>query len=585
MSDTIVHSINQFADKLLFDYLSMRPDLAANLGLNKVGDAYLAEDRLPDYTPEGVLARRSLVANRWKEFKSFDLTGLLGEDLNTARVLEYILGKGRYDVFAGVQGHDFFETPYPLTQMTGVHADVIPLLCRDHEICTKKDAENYLSRIEAFPTAIQQTTESLSEQRQQGHFAHRALLDRTLQGLESFLTNSTKANILYTSFAGKLLEKPQLGLDSRALLSEADKIIAGKVYPAYHVLLTELHHHQLENESRLGVWHLPKGEEFYAWKLRTDTTTAMTPDEVHEMGLRDIEDLKRQIHEAFKVHGITGSTTAALYQQMDKVPTSASWPENPTSEFLVQRTEQELARMQRLCRPLFNIWPAAGTDVVAMAAALEDSMHTTYIPPQESTERNARYILNLKHTVEQQTWEADTVCHHEAYPGHHLQLQVARELTHLPLIRRTLLFNAYLEGWAKYAEKLPISAGFVTEARIPLGRLRSELASTVNLVVETGVHWKRWTRQQAIDFFQYKTGFSEYMSALVVDRGAADPGQLCSYKVGLHKVREYRESHKSILKNNFNARDFHDSFLGHGALPFEILDDVIREDLAVLAGK
>jgi uncharacterized protein (DUF885 family) len=202
-------------------------------------------------------------------------------------------------------------------------------------------------------------------------------------------------------------------------------------------------------------------------------------------------------------------------------------------------------------------------------------MHTHYTPPAVDGSRPGRFSLNIALAQGNPRWELATLCAHEGTPGHHLQLTIAQELPISSTFRRTVVFDAYIEGWAKYAETIPESHGLLDDPWAQLGRLRGELYSTVNLAMDTGIHAKRWTRDRARAFFRDNTGVSEDFAGVIADRGFVTPGQLCSYKVGMMNFLSARDRFRGR-----DIRDFHDCVLGHGALPLSVLDDVVTATLS-----
>lgn len=235
-----------------------------------------------------------------------------------------------------------------------------------------------------------------------------------------------------------------------------------------------------------------------------------------------------------------------------------------------------------MMRPLFNLWPAADVIVEPIATEHEQSMHSTYVPPHPASGKAGIFWMNMAQGVSQPRCELIVVTHHETWPGHHLQLTLAQEAAPSPL-RRALLFNAYLEGWAKYAEALPISTGLIRDTLARIGALRSELYSTATLALDTGIHVHGWTFEAARRFFVEQTGANPKLAEMVVFRSIAEPAQLSSYKMGLLTVRRLRQEFERARSATFRVQEFHDAFLSPGALPLEVLEGMFNRRASEMA--
>lgn len=572
-------NVNRFADDLFANFLALRPDLAANLGISSVGASVLPADTLADYSETGFDQLRQLASESSKKLTQLSVNSLSQEEELTFQVLDYILNHGAYFVLPGRAGHDFLDPPYPLTHLDGFHADTLTLLTRDHAINSLEQAQDYLQRVACLPEAAAATASLLKKRTEKDVITPAVLVSRSLDDLTRFFTSNIQKNILYKDLKNKLLTANIVNEPASALLAQLETVLREKVYPAYQLVMDELKIQLAKNKQKVGAWALPKGDDYYAWRLRACTTTDMTPGEIHDLGLREIERLHREIRKAFEKQGINKENVADMYRKLGLLENSR-YTNSPDDRHRMLSDAQEIvADMKVKCRELFNIWPRAQAEVIPIADELEASLHSTYSPNRDENESAAVFQLNLGITSKQLKWELPLICYHEVYPGHHLQLSIARELNGLPLFRQYMLFQAYLEGWAKYAETIPLTYQFTNEPLIALFRLRSELYSTVNLALDTGLHWKCWSRDTGISFFVDNTGVERSFAEYVVDRVIATPGKVCAYKVGMLKVLELLERFKKAKGKEFELRDFHDTILKHGALPLKILDSVVNKAL------
>jgi uncharacterized protein (DUF885 family) len=356
------------------------------------------------------------------------------------------------------------------------------------------------------------------------------------------------------------------------LLAVADKLLSGDVRAAYGRLLEEIEHHCAASNASISAQRRHGGPAFYAWRFAGHTTTDLSPERAHSLGLEEIARLDAELRIEFDQLGVAGPRADAFraLTSRDAYPPG----ESGRMQALADAREQvESARSA--VRPLFNLWPAADVGVEPYATADEASQHTLYIPPP-SEGAAATYWINLAQASAATRSELAVTSWHETWPGHHLQLSLARTLP-LPAFRRNLLLAAYLEGWAKYAEALPETVGLATSPFARVARLRMELYSTATLVMDTGVHTKGWSALEAAAYFEGETGATPALSSMVALRSAADPGHLCAYKIGLLKVRELRDRFAAARRETYRAQDFHDAVLGQGALPLSVLDRVVTE--------
>ncbi len=572
--------IDVFADDLLYRMLVLSPDLAAEMGLGAVDARALPQNTVPDFSDEAGAARTAMMAERADALANAAEENLSGEDAITRRILNYLLEDGLYGIFRGRSGHRFIENPYPVNHLSGHHPLVLMMLTRDAVIRDTADAEAYLSRLAAFAAAIPGVCDALKTRRAEGISAPRFTLERALADMTAFISPAADANILVSSFEAKLKEA---GLDDALhlrLLAQAARIVGREIVPAYERLIAATRDAVDAAGEERGVWALPDGDGYYSWLFRGHTTSELSPEAAHLVGLAEITRVQGAIRDGFAKLGIRGDSIAALYAQIGD-GLSFRYPDGEQGRSEVwSDTTRLMHRFESGSAELFHSLPRGALQLVKVPLELEDSMHTHYAPPAVDGARPGRFSLNVKVAQGNPRWELATLCAHEGAPGHHIQLAIAQELPLASAFRRTIVFSAYIEGWAKYAETIPETYGLLDDPYAQLGRLRAELYSTVNLAMDTGVHAKRWTRHKAREFFRTNTGVSEAFAGIIADRSFVTPGQLCSYKMGMMNFLGARDRFRAARGERFDIREFHDCVLNHGALPLRVLDDVVAAAIA-----
>jgi uncharacterized protein (DUF885 family) len=565
-------AIDTFADDLLVRMLTMRPDLATEMGVTAVGDHPLPQDTLPDFSDAGSAAGDALMADAAERLKRIAPPST-GEDAITHRVVRYVLEEGAFAFFRGRAGHRFVDAPYPVNHLSGFHPILVLMLSRDHGIRTADDAEAYLARLAQIPRACAGVEDALKSRAARGVIAPRFTLLASATDMRAFAAAPPAQNVLVASFAAKLRDARIP--NSEALVAHAANLVESEIVPAYARVIALVEHLAASAGEERGFWSLPDGAAHYEWLFRASTTSDLSPGEAHSIGHAEIARVQAAIRARFAALGIHGDDIAALYAQISDGPTHRYARDDTGRAAVWSDANTLMRRFESATRDLFNMRPRAALDLVEVPATLEETMHTHYTPPAADGSRPGRFSLNIALAQGNPRWELATLCAHEGTPGHHLQLAIAQELPIASAFRRTVVFDAYIEGWAKYAETIPETHGLLDDPYAQLGRLRGELYSTVNLALDTGVHTKGWSRDQARVFFRDNTGVSEDFAGVIADRCFVTPGQLCSYKVGMMNFLAARERFRGR-----DIRDFHDCVLGHGALPLSVLDDVVTATLS-----
>jgi uncharacterized protein (DUF885 family) len=398
--------------------------------------------------------------------------------------------------------------------------------------------------------------------------------------MNDFAAKPAAENILATSFKERAAKIAGLSDSNRQdYQARVEAAINGSVYPSYHKLIDYFTALLPKTTTDDGVWKLPDGDAFYAYALHDNTTTALKPNELHELGLTEVTRIEGEMRTLLDANGFAGLPIGAA---MDKMGRDARFlfPNDDTGRAAA------LAEYKRLidnaishCGELFLTFPKAKVDIRRVETFKEATAPGAYYQPGAMDgSRPGIFYANLRDMNEVPKWSMPTLAYHEGVPGHHWQISIAQELKGLPQFRKVLPFTAYSEGWALYCEWLAKQAGWYDKDPFgDLGRLRDELFRAVRLVVDTGIHAKHWTREQAIAYMHDKTGMGEKEVRSEIERYIVNPGQACAYKVGMLKIQELRARAQQQLGPKFDQREFHDAVLKNGALPLDLLEEQVNE--------
>ncbi|HSW06784.1 lytic murein transglycosylase B [Aquabacterium sp.] len=467
---------------------------------------------------------------------------------------------------------------YALSPRGGVHtANEVAELMRFE---TTADVETWLARIAALPAHIDQTIALLREGMAQRRVPPKLLIERVLPQLAQQLVDKPEASPFYARFARYQDAVPEA--DRSRLGEAARQLIARQLIPAYRQLDAFLRQDYLPAcRDSVGLRDLPDGEAFYAERIRFHTSTSLTADQIHAMGLEEVAQIRQQMQQVMTQVGFKGSL-AEFFRFLRSDPRFY----HPTSDALfrayvvaAKQIEPELPRLfGKLYRTPFGLRAIPDISAPGTTAAY-------YSGPSDDGRRAGYFYVNLYRPEMRPIWEIEVLSAHESVPGHHLQIALAQEQAELPKFRRFADQTAFVEGWALYAERLGYELGLYRDPYSRFGQLTYEMWRAVRLVVDTGLHSRGWTRQQAIDYFSANAPKTETDIVNEIDRYIADPGQALAYKIGQRKILALRAQAESTLGERFDVRAFHDAVLANGALPLDMLERDIGAWIAQQPGR
>ncbi len=567
-------SLTLFYDKVFAEVLFDHPELLSMLSLVEQFGITSHNGKLDDESP----AHQQREFDRWKR----DLTQLrqypLDRQTRSQKLSTHVLD---WFLQMQVEGEKWQWHNYPVNQLFGVQNQFPSFMANTHRLLNQKDCEYYLMRLDGLPKKFDQLLDNLKVREKKEILPPRFVVEEVLKEMTDFVGKPASENILATSFKTRAAKIDKLTEAQRAdFQTRVETAITAKVSPAYQKLIDYFREILPKTTTDDGVWKLPEGDAYYAYCLRENTTTRFRPDEVHELGLREVARIEGEMRALLDANGFPGQPIGESMDKLGKDPRFL-FPNNEKgrADALADYTQLITHATERSSKQLFLTTPHAKIEVRRVPEFKEATAPGAYYDPgaMDGT-RPGIFFANLRDMNEVPKWSMPTLAYHEGVPGHHWQISTAQELKGLPQFRKVIPFTAYVEGWALYCEWLAKQVGWYDNDPFgDLGRLRDELFRAVRLVVDTGIHAKRWTREQAIAYMREKTGMGEKEVKSEIERYIVAPGQACAYKVSMLKIQELRARAEKELGAKFDQREFHDAVLKNGALPLEILEEQVND--------
>lgn len=499
------------------------------------------------------------------------------EELSGQKAISYDIMEWR--LTNRVDGEPWLFYGFPVTQMGGVHRGLPVFMENTHRVIHEKSARRYIERLEAFKTKFGQITESVNYRAEIGVIPPILVFDHVLTQMYAFVSMPPQENPLYTGFESKIDALPEIPDDLKSSLKE-DVIarIQTHVYPGYQILIEAMENLRDSATADVGVWTLPNGDEYYRHRVRSSLTLDMEPDTIHAIGLAEVERIQVEMEALFDQLGITEGTVSERFAALETLP-DMFYPEEETSfDQIIKDYTAMVELLYEETAPLFNRLPASPIEVRRVPEFTEATAPSAnYTPPSLDGRRPGIFFRNLRNLNEIPKYGMMTLSAHEAVPGHHFQVALQREIENVPSFRQLNNFTAFAEGWALYAERLVWEAGVYKDDPLgDLGRLQAEMFRAVRLVVDTGIHLKRWTREEAIAYMLEHTGMHEDQIISEVERYIVMPGQALAYKIGMMHIQNLRSQAESTLGERFDLARFHDVILMNGSLPLQVLTRVVE---------
>ncbi|MBD2757241.1 DUF885 domain-containing protein [Spirosoma sp. BT704] len=570
-------NIRHFYDRVFVATVLRSPELTTLLGLPVLYD--WTKDEWDNVSDAQQRRNFEQVKEDYQTLLRYDVESQSPENkLNTS-----ILG---WYMKLQVDREPFFYHDYPLNQMGGVQSAVPDLLVDKHQLRTKSDIDAYITRLNGIPIKFDQVLEGLKIREQKGIIPPKFVIGQVLTQMKTFIDGGVYKNPLYTNYIHKTAKLQDVSADEKAAYSkQVAEAIQHSVFNAYQKLIEYNEGLYARSTNDAGVWKLPNGDAFYRYQLRLHTTTNLGPDEIHQIGLTEVNRITAEMRTILQRQGYTDTTqTVQVIMQRLSHEFRFLFPETPAGkQMILARFKQLLDEADKRVGVAFDMRPKASLTVepVPLFKQAGEALGRYQMPALDGS-KGGVFVANLRSSAEHPTFGMKTLAYHEGIPGHHFQVGIQTELNRtaeprLPIFRTVIPFTAYDEGWALYSEKLAYELGFYQNDPFGnLGRLQAELFRAVRLVVDTGIHHKRWTREAAITYMVANTGRSESEVTTEVERYCVMPGQACSYKIGMMKILELREKAKRSLGSRFDLKQFHRVVLANGAMPLPVLEETVN---------
>lgn len=560
--------VNDFFETSFRKQLDRSPMFKTNLGIHE------DYDKLDDISDEQAEREIEITKAELKELKSFNYEALDEATKLSYRIFEYMAN-------VSIENFKYRYLNYPVNQMSGPHSELPSFMINMHQIENISDAEAYISRLKKFPIFFSQLTKLVQTRAEKGvippKFVFAPVIGDSKNVIQGFpFDKSKKSNPLWEDFSAKL-EKLKLPKDqNQRLLDEAKQALISEVGPSIQNLITYLTSLQSKAPENGGAFYLPDAKDHYAMRLKNHTTTTMDGEAVHQLGLKEVARIHGEMAQIMKQVKFKGNLTE-FFTFMRTSPQFYFKNNADGKKAYLKKSVEIIDQMKAKIPTLFGTLPKAPIIVKAVESFREKSAGTAfYENASEDGKRPGTYYVNLLNTESQPIFEMEALAYHEGIPGHHMQISIAQELKDLPRFRKYAWITAYGEGWALYSEQIPKEIGFYKDPYSDFGRLSMELWRAGRLVVDSGIHSKGWTRQQAIDYLQANTSSDLANTTKEVERYIVWPGQATAYLIGKLKILDLREKAKAKLKEKFDLRGFHDEVLRNGNLPLAILEENIN---------
>ncbi len=557
-------SLNETENKKLADIFSrsyeedlkLKPMLATSMGRKE------GYGRLNDVSEEFDTQQFEILKKRMKELETIRYAFLGDEEKLSYDFYKYLNQ-------VELEGEKFRYHTYPINQMSGLHSELISFMTNRHLIESIPDAEAYISRLMGFHLYLRQIVEKLKTRKVKGVVAPAFALEKSIGDIKNILSTA----VLLTDFKEKIRKLNLHEKESNSLIARAEKAVAESVEPGFKDLNSYLDVLKKSAPKEGAAWTLPRGYAFYDYSLREKNTTNMTAEEIHQLGIAEVGTIKKEILLLMSTLGFRGKNWKELNTYIKTNPKfNYSNDDKGRKEFLSD-SERVIKNMYNKLGEVFGVLPRAPLEVRPVEPyRIHSAGLAFYEEPTPDGKVPGLYYVNLGNMEQATRYEMEALAYHEGIPGHHMQIAIARERKDLAQFRQYKWLSAFGEGWGLYAERLTKEMGMYTDPVMDLGRLTMELWRAARLVVDTGLHAKKWSYKKTKDWMLENTLGGEVEIDSSIQRYLVLPGQATAYTIGMRKILEIRENAKKKLGAKFDLKSFHDELLRQGTLPLAILE-------------
>ncbi len=570
VSDDEVKRANQFYESIFLDQVQDSPEFQTRLGYKSNYDQW------DDITWEERRRKiRKAMSNLQYLHDNIDY-----DKLDEAAKISYRLIERRFE--RQIESSDYIFNSYPITHRGGKHSSIPSFLINYHKVDDEDDVKDYLQRLRNIEPLMDDLIKELELREDLNILAPKFVYPQAIKVSQNIISgypfeDVRKRNVIFNDFSRKLDKLDLSSPVKTRYLSEAEAILVTIVNSSYRKLIDFLSIQETKATDNFGVWKYTNGAEYYQFQLDGFTTLGLTPEQVHATGLQEVERIHQEIYGIMEETQFEG-TLQDFFEFMRTDP-QFYYPDNQKGrDAYLNQVNVVMDTLTANIDQLFNGLPSIPFIVKAVEPYREESAGIAFYQRGKADgSRPGIYYANLYTMQDMPIYKLENLAYHEAIPGHHMQISIALETKGMPSFRKYGGYSVYSEGWALYSETLPKEVGLYKDPYSDFGRLSGELWRACRLVVDTGIHHYRWTREEGIEYYRSNTANPEGECVKMVERHIVWPGQAVSYKIGMLKIQELREYAETALGEKFSLQDFHDIVLKNGAMTMDILHDVVYQ--------
>ena len=566
--------VNNYINKVTFQLAIDSPELLTYLGAIDNTPLDFHSGKLADYTREEEERSIAKLRDARAGLDAYGPEGLIGQELLTWKIAAWF-----FDDL--LRQAELRYSGYRVNQISGVTVNMPQFLTDTHVIKNEKSVRRYLSRLREFGRVLRETHARVIDDRANGVIPPDFVIEKALVGMNKFIAGGADNSPLVTTLGPKLDELEDVDeAAAAAFINDATQLVSSEVIPGYKAIIILFESMLPEATHHAGIWRLPNGEAIYAANLRSNTTTQYSPEEIHATGLAEVDRIEGEMLDILDSQGVMGDSFAQRIRVLMDDPAHQFPNTDEGRAEMIAYLEAFDQKVMAIAADYFVTIPPQPLEIVRVPEYSQDSSPGGYYSgPALDGSRPGRFYINQKDTADNPRWTLPTLMIHEGSPGHHFQISTSQLIEGVPLLRRLSPFNAFSEGWALYSERIAkTDMGLYEDDPLgDLGRLQAEMFRAVRLVVDTGMHAKRWSREQAIEYMTAKTGMTNEEVTREIERYVVWPGQATAYKTGQLALLEMRKDTEDALGERFSLKDFHEAVLMNGAMPLDILKETMAD--------
>ncbi len=557
--------------------LKARPLSATAFGVSEQDAGGYFNDRLPLFSPEDEASLRAKLADYAKQMTAIKIKDTKWDENRKvmASLARYYAGEPNFDI--GYIDMWMGQSAFVVNQINGPAIDVPTTLANNHPIKNLKDAQDYLNRLAQIDEVMASVNKKVLADAEKNWVPPKVVIAGALNFLNGFTSAKPQEHSLVTGFKAKI-ETLELESEKQTqLLNQATSLVKDVVYPSYTELAKTMQSLSDKGRTESGIWAQPNGEAYYAEAVRQLGDTDMSPNQIHEIGLSEVERITKEMDSILSANGYKEGSVGKRMAQLNDEPRFLYEDSDAGRQQLLDDLNAQIAEINERMPEQFATKPPYDVEVRRIPVERQDGAPGgQYTTPSLDGSQPGIYWINLRDMKANPKFDLKTLTYHEANPGHHWQIALNMAQDDLPLLRRLASYNAYIEGWALYSELVAWEMGMYQDDPFgDLGRLKAELFRAVRLVVDTGLHAKKWTREEAIKYMAETTGTAQSDVVAEIERYMTWPGQALGYKLGMINIVAQRDIARKALGDKFDPKEFHDLILLGGAVPMSVLNEKI----------